>query len=88
MLDTQWNTGRLYSAEGQIIRATYDGAETILFHDFTRMISGEIIVSIFAGRIETEEKLRRVVLSYYDDNRYRETPASYQFSRTQPRRAP
>jgi len=41
-MDIQFNTSRLYTKEGQIIRAVTQEDGSIIFHDFSRMGSGRI----------------------------------------------
>jgi hypothetical protein len=67
-----FNTGRRYTAEGQIITAEYDDeTETMLFYDHSRMICGEFQVS--SHRIEAirnKTTFARIVMEFYDHCRY------------------
>lgn len=67
--ELEFNTGRLYTAEGQEIKATVlditeDGHYRVHFDDTSRMISGEVEVSLFT---------QSAIMIEYDAGRY--TPA-------------
>ena len=68
-MKTQWNTGALYTDEGQIIVAELL-ADRIIFRDFSRMIWGAINLPKYMT-IRTPYALREYVDSAYLHNRYR-----------------
>ena len=63
-----WNTGRLYTDEGQIITAELC-ADCILFADHSRGIVGRIELPQLL-RIELPSQLARHVMDRYDHGRY------------------
>lgn len=67
----QFNTGRMYTAAGQIIVAELDGG-IIYFNDVSRMVHGKIVLSEDALRMATmgQYDLARVTLACYDNGRY------------------
>lgn len=75
MLDLTFNTSRLYTAEGQVIRATFD-PETgeVLFDDFSRMISGRYNVTDLAfcraWWPDHIDLLAKSVMRHYDEGTY------------------
>lgn len=64
--DITFNTGRLYTKEGQVIRAVETG-DTIQFADFSRMIYGEIPSS---GTFEGPDDFIQYVMRAYDYGHY------------------
>lgn len=69
---TTWNTGRLYSVEGQIITAEalpfgVDHVQ-VFFDDKTRGISGKYIA--LARWFKTEDDLKRSVMARYDADEF------------------
>ena len=76
MLDIQWNTGVLYTRQGQVIRAVQQKDGSILFVDLSRGISGRIeppnetLSDVFS--------LRDYVMQSYQHNRYRGDAAAAQ----------
>lgn len=72
-MQTTFNTGRLYTAEGQIITARYDAAdEMIYFTDHSRMIHDQQITCSIAPR-DTED-LARKTMRAYDNSRFTYAP--------------
>jgi hypothetical protein len=69
----QFNTGRLYTQEGQVIVATNDGT-TIQFHDTSRMVAGWIECNEFTRDL-TSTELAKHVMHCYDRGMYRIAPA-------------
>jgi hypothetical protein len=65
----QFNTGRLYTQEGQVIVATNDGA-TILFNDTSRSVMGAILCNEFTCDL-TGTGLADHVMRCYDRGNYR-----------------
>ncbi len=61
-----WNTGRKYTARGQIIVATLHADGAITFADHSRMIYGEIAASDF----HTPESIQRHTMRAYDNGEY------------------
>ena len=64
-----WNTGRKYTARGQVITATLHGDSVITFMDHSRMICGEIAASDF----HTPESIERHTMRAYDGGAYKNT---------------
>jgi hypothetical protein len=63
----QFNTGRLYQADGQRIVAAQEGT-TVRFHDISRMIEGEFdLIRPARDRYELEQ----LVMTHYDFGQYR-----------------
>ena len=82
MIDITFNTGRCYTAEGQVIRATYDPATLELrFDDHSRMISGSyanvrLSTPNTLERLEEEpERFARFVMRFYDRGEYQWAPS-------------
>ena len=71
-----FNTGRLYTAEGQIITARYDAQdEKIYFTDHSRMIADQMIDHPDDHwRPMTELRLAETVMKAYDHGRYTYAP--------------
>ena len=67
--DVTFNTGRLYTKEGQVIRATFDG-QIVRFSDFSRMVSGEFP---YQRHDDTDASFVRLVMTAYDHSIYRYT---------------
>jgi len=71
MLHMQFNTGRLYTAEGQIITVKFDGElRRVLFNDHSRMIAGVIPLGAFKDRFDGPAELREFVMANYDMGNY------------------
>lgn len=66
MTTTTWNTGRKYTARGQVIVATLHEDGVITFADHCRMIYGEIAASQF----HTADSIQRHVMRAYDNGAY------------------
>lgn len=64
-----WNTGALYTAEGQVMVAQLFADGRIIFRDFSRMIWGEL-KSKPMWVLRSDEDLRRFVDAEYLHNRY------------------
>lgn len=68
---TQWNTGRLYQRDGQVIVAVFipqgHRGGVVQFCDHSRMIDGQFEVSSTPG---SESELRDRVMHHYDHNDY------------------
>ena len=75
--ETIWNTGRLYSAEGQIIRAKVQSDGSILFADISRSIDGRIAKPTVP--VTQEGMLQRLVDSKYLHNDYKSDADSWEF---------
>ena len=76
-MKAEWNTGRLYTTEGQVIRAETQPDGTILFWDRSRSVGGRIAqpnVQIF-----NERDLRDYVMTAYDQNDYTTDSESWAF---------
>jgi hypothetical protein len=64
----EWNTGRLYTEKGQIIKATLDG-DIVTFTDYSRMIDGSF--RVYNPRtIQAPYQLQEVVMFFYDRGFY------------------
>lgn len=72
MKTVSFNTGRKYTARGQVITATLHNDGVITFMDHSRMISGEIAASEF----HTAESVERHTMRAYDSNAYQESRRS------------
>lgn len=73
-MDITFNTGRLYTKDGQIIRAIFTD-NVVRFSDFSRMVSGEFPLQRPAV---SPQEFARVVMVAYDHSIYtwtREAPA-------------
>jgi hypothetical protein len=62
-----FNTGRLYTAEGQVITAEWDGKDSITFRDHSRGIDGVITT---CKHIWDELHLAGAVMAAYDRGLY------------------
>lgn len=72
MKTVSFNTGRKYTARGQVIVATLHDDGVITFMDHSRMISGEIAASEF----HTAESVERHTMRAYDNYAYQESRRS------------
>ena len=72
MKTVSFNTGRKYTARGQVIIATLHDDGVITFMDHSRMISGEIRASEF----HTAESIQRHTMRSYDNYGYQESRRS------------
>ena len=68
-MEIKFNTGRLYTREGQVIRAIQVDDGTILFADDSRQIDGRLAAPKFSD-VTTFEGLRDYVMLRYDHNEY------------------
>lgn len=71
MKTTTWNTGRKYTARGQVIVATLHDDDVITFADHSRMIYGEFAADpafLFFG-----SDIRKEVMAAYDAGKYSNT---------------
>lgn len=71
MKTIEFNTGRKYTAEGQVVRATLHDDGVITFMDHSRMIDGE-----FGPITPAQELTDRLVMAMYDNGTYRATARS------------
>jgi hypothetical protein len=62
-----FNTGRLYTAEGQVITAEWDGKDSITFRDHSRGIGGTITTSNYNWDYY---HLAKAVMAAYDHGLY------------------
>lgn len=78
-MDIIFNTGRLYTKEGQVIRAIWDkDAEVIHFADFSRGCNGTIVAPTWAVDFRTPGGLAYHVVNAYDRRDYNNTPESWE----------
>lgn len=63
----EFNTGRLYAPEGQIIRIARLNARTIVFADMTRLVDG----ILDDAEAQTPDEIQALVMDCYDHNVYR-----------------
>jgi hypothetical protein len=71
MKTIEFNTGRKYTAEGQVVRATLHADGVITFMDHSRMIDGE-----FGPIRPAQELTQALVMAVYDNSTYRSTARS------------
>lgn len=64
-----FNTGRLYTAEGQVITAELHD-DRVLFKDHSRLICGEV-VEPYPRPLTSLDHFVRWVMHRYDSNQYR-----------------
>lgn len=76
-MEHKWNTGRVYTAQGQIIRAKILKDGSIVFADISRVIAGHIETT--RERINTEGDLEKFVMRHYDNNEYRADQESWEY---------
>lgn len=70
-MDIHFNTGRLYTKEGQVIRAVWDkDKEVVHFADFSRAINGTIQAPERAITFRTPGGLAAWVMERYDRGEY------------------
>jgi hypothetical protein len=78
-MDVHFNTGRLYTAAGQVIRAVWDKEnEVIHFADFSRACNGSIDAPEWMINFTTPGGLARFVMEHYDRHAYKSTPQSWE----------
>jgi hypothetical protein len=73
-----FNTGRLYTKEGQVISAEWDGKGNILFCDHSRGIGGTITTSNYNW---DEYHLAKAIMAAYDHGLYLHTLAGMNMKR-------
>jgi hypothetical protein len=81
-MEVQFNTGRPYTANGQVIRAIMVADGSVIFADDSRGIDGVIAGPV---NVATLDDLKRVVLDAYDRNAYTRSEASWSFLMQRPR---
>ncbi len=78
-MDIHFNTGRLYTKDGQIIRAVWDAEkEVVHFADFSRAINGSIEAPTYAAGFTRPGSLAMFVMERYDRGAYKNTPESWE----------
>jgi hypothetical protein len=70
----EWNTGRLYTAEGQRIIAEVT-ATGVHFYDMSRGVGGTVALPTYSTLSDTYS-VRQHVMAAYDHNRYASTEES------------
>lgn len=76
-MDIIFNTKRLYTAAGQIVRARHDKeSNMILFADYSRGCDG-VIKGPILGEFTTKRCMAEHVMSRYDRGQYERTPESW-----------
>jgi hypothetical protein len=70
----EWNTGRLYTAEGQRIVAEVT-ASGVHFYDMSRGVGGTVALPSYSTLSDTYS-VRQHVMNAYDHNRYSSTEES------------
>lgn len=70
MKTIEFNTGRKYTAEGQVVRATLHDDGVVTFMDHSRLIDGEFVVDPGC------ELIKNAVMRHYDSGNYRSTKRS------------
>lgn len=73
MKTIEFNTGRKYTREGQVIRATLHADGVITFFDHSRLIDGE-----FGPITPAKELTQNLVMTMYDNGHWRSTRRSYE----------
>jgi hypothetical protein len=68
----EFNTGRLYTKEGQFIKATLHSDGYVTFMDHSRSIDGGFKLPRYASFDRVE------IMHHYDHNNYNNTPRSWQ----------
>jgi hypothetical protein len=77
-MDIYFNTGRLYTTQGQIIRAVWEpDAEVIHFADFSRACNGTIDAPTHQT-FKTPGGLAAYVMERYDRHAYRSSTESWE----------
>jgi hypothetical protein len=74
-MEVQWNTGRKYTAAGQIIKARTQPDGSILFVDLSRQVDG--MIDKPSVEIDSEEALKAVVMHAYDRYQFRSSEGSW-----------
>lgn len=68
-----FNTGRKYTAEGQLVKATLYDDGLVTFHDISRMITGEFELDLDIFSFDQAE-----VMARYDNHHYKTGTRSWQ----------
>lgn len=77
-MQVHFNTGRLYTAQGQIILASWEPEnEVIHFADFSRACHGTIACPTFAAHFTRPGPLAEFVMNRYDRGEYKTTESSW-----------
>ena len=74
-MEVTWNTGRKYTAAGQIIVARVQADGSILFADTSRGVDG--LIEKPSIKIDSEAMLKIVVMRAYDSHQYRSSQGSW-----------
>ncbi|AGC36187.1 hypothetical protein B7L88_gp101 [Rhizobium phage RHEph10] len=78
-MDIHFNTGRLYTKEGQVIRAVWDKEnEVIHFADTSRAVNGSIEAPEWDISFTTPGGLARYVMERYDRHAYKSSAPSWE----------
>lgn len=78
-MDIHFNTGRLYTSQGQIMRAMWEqDSEVIHFADFSRACHGTIPCPTYAAEFTRPGSLARFVMEHYDRGGYVSTKRSWE----------
>lgn len=78
-MDIVFNTGRLYTANGQIVRALWDQEnEVVHFADFSRGCNGSIDAPTWEISFKTPGGLAKWVMERYDRGLHKNTPESWE----------
>lgn len=76
-MDIHFNTGRLYTKQGQIIRAVWDkDNEVIHFADFSRACHGSIVAPSWSVDFKSPGDLAYHVVNCYNRREYKTTAES------------
>lgn len=73
MKDVTFNTFRLYTAEGQVVRAVSNSDGSISFHDFSRMVAGKFEPFLPVSDHTTDYQFMREVMDRYDRGSFSNT---------------
>jgi hypothetical protein len=73
MNSIEFNTGRKYTAEGQVIKATLHKDGVVTFFDHARKIDGE-----FGPITPAQELTRNLVMAMYDNGTYKGSKRSWE----------
>jgi hypothetical protein len=74
-MEVQWNTGRKYTAAGQIIKARVQADGSILFVDISRQVDG--LIEKPSIQIDSEQTLKLIVMRAYDSYQFRSSEGSW-----------
>jgi len=77
-MEIQFNTGRHYTEQGQLIRAKVLDDGSVLFADDSRKVSGHIL-GIVRNAKYTEASLQSTVMHHYDHNNYKFDSAAWSY---------